>query len=383
MTNFFEEKRPAAILKHAILDNYIGPFAGKTGLYSPGNRVAFIDGYAGEGRYESGDEGSPCLLMRHARRLAAMRRPRQLECFFVEDDPQVFAKLQQVVASEGAGLQIALAQGKAAAQLPSLLSQVAGLPALVFLDPFGLMVPFETAVMPFMARPAGYGTPPTETLINFNASTLRRIAGHLTSPKAFESTLVRMDEVFGSADWRDIWLQHAPAGSTQAQREAAETAVVTEYSRRLAKAAGSGFWYTEVFNRAGNRPVYYLVFLTRHKDGMSSFAEALSLGLERWREALHKIENADSLFGDDSAFKASEDALAEAWVDEIEANLRKQLALGQPFRVVDHYMQVLGEAFGQAREKHLRKAWKRLHADGTTLVDSSGKDLFTKTIAPA
>lgn len=380
--SFFEEKRPAAILKHAILDAYIGPFVGKTGLYSPGHRVAFIDGYAGEGRYEDGEEGSPCLLMRKAHELAPL--PRQLECYLVEDEPAVYAKLEGVVAAEGEGLVVNLSQGKAAEHLQRLLTEVDGIPALVFLDPFGLMVPFETAVLPFQARPARPGAAPTETLINFNASTLRRIAGHLTSPSAIENTLIRMDEVFGSADWRDIWLQHAPAGATREQKEAAEEAVVTEYCRRLAKAAGSGYWYTEVFHRAGNRPLYYLVFLSRHHDGMAAFAEALSLGLQKWRLALHQIENADSLFGDETAFQASEQALAAEWIDQIEANLREQLALGQAFTVIGRFKEVFGDAFGQARQTHLRTAWKRVYKDGATSTNPVGvKDLLKKQIEPA
>jgi len=81
------------------------------------------------------------LLMRKARDLAKI--PRKLECYFVEDDPTAYAMER--------------------------------IPALVFLDPFGLMVPFETAVMPFQVRPARPGAQPTETLINFDATLLRRI----------------------------------------------------------------------------------------------------------------------------------------------------------------------------------------------------------------
>ena len=379
-TSFFEEKRPAAILKHAILDSYITPFVSKTGLYAPDHRVAFIDGYAGEGRYESGDEGSPCLLMRKAHELTRINR--RLECYFVEDEPTVFSKLAQAVKDEGDGLPVKLFRGKAADHLPELLTQVEGIPSLVFLDPFGLMVPFATAVMPFQIRRARAGAPPTETLINFNASALRRIAGHLTSSRGNPKTLIRMDEVFGSADWRNIWLQHAPAGATKEQRETAEEAVVTEYAARLSTAASAGYWYTEVYNRAGNRPVYYLVFLSRHHDGMSAFAEALSLGLEKWRLALHQIRDVDSLSGDEKAFKASEGSLAEQWVNEIEANLRAQLAPGESFTVVSRYMEVYGSAVGQARQTHLRKAWRRLYADGTTPIEPTG-ELLKKTIERA
>lgn len=99
--SFFQSKKAAAILKHAVLDQYVDPFSMKTGSRSPGGRVAFIDGYAGEGRYEGGAEGSPALLMRKARQLA---RKRQIECLFVEQDAEHLARLREVVAAEGGGL---------------------------------------------------------------------------------------------------------------------------------------------------------------------------------------------------------------------------------------------------------------------------------------
>ncbi len=49
---FFESKRAAAVLKHAILSGYVSPFAVKTGSTSVDHRVAIVDGYAGAGRYD-------------------------------------------------------------------------------------------------------------------------------------------------------------------------------------------------------------------------------------------------------------------------------------------------------------------------------------------
>ena len=379
--NFFEDKQAAAILKHAILDSYIDPFVGKTGKYSPGNRVAFIDGYAGEGRYASGDEGSPSMLMRKARDLA--RLPRRLECYFVEDDPEVYATLLKVVAKEGAGLSVETLLGKVSDHLPDLLARVSDIPLLLFLDPFGLMIPFDLAVFALTSRPTGPRAQPVELLINFNAMALRRIAGHLTSQNANENTLQRMDEVFGNPEWRKIWLAHVPdKNASAANKLAAENAVVEAYAARFATAAGCGYWTADVRNRAHHVPVYHLIFLTRHPDGMSAFAEALSLGLEKWRKAVHEIENADTLFGDDKAFNDSEASLAAGWVDEIEANLRAELHVGQPFVILNRYGEVFGAATGQARQLHLRKAWKRLHESRVTRTDSKG-DLIKKRIEPA
>src|SRR3954468_24819385 len=74
---FFESKRAAAVLKHAILTGYVAPFAVKTGSTSVDHRVGIIDGYAGAGRYDNGEPGSPAIIAEAARSPAL--RDRKLE----------------------------------------------------------------------------------------------------------------------------------------------------------------------------------------------------------------------------------------------------------------------------------------------------------------
>ncbi len=157
---------------------------------------------------------------------------------------------------------------------------------------------------------------------------------------------------------------------------------MTGYAERLGPAAPSGYWTFDVRNRAHHRAAYHLVFLTRHPDGLRLFGEALSLGLETWRRAVWDADNAGSLFGTDENFQAEEVALAASWINEIEANLRELLEHRESFVISKHYPEVYGKALGRAREKHLRAAWRRLYADGTTITDSSGK-LIDKCIRRA
>ena len=70
LSNFHKTKKSAAVLKHAIIDQYATPFASKTGTTSLDHRVAFIDGYAGPGRYEDGEEWPGAMLLRKAEELA-------------------------------------------------------------------------------------------------------------------------------------------------------------------------------------------------------------------------------------------------------------------------------------------------------------------------
>ncbi len=63
MTKFFEERQGAAVLKHAILEQYLPLFVAKPGKFAPEHRVAYVDAYAGAGVYDSGEPGSPALAV--------------------------------------------------------------------------------------------------------------------------------------------------------------------------------------------------------------------------------------------------------------------------------------------------------------------------------
>jgi len=376
---FFESKQAAAVLKHALLKRYIPLFVGKTGSTSAGGRVAFVDGYAGAGSYEDGQDGSPILVMEEAHALTA--KARDLHCIFVERDPEAFGKLSSAVATQGVGLTTTVLHGDVEQHLDRIKALVANQPVLYFFDPFGRMFPLASVAELFAGRSKGYGAPATELMVNFNASNLRRTAGHLTSPTALPATLAGMDDMCGGDWWREVWLDHLP------DKDSAEAAVVAGYAQRLSTAAGgAGRWIIDVRNRPANKPVYYLVFLSGHSDGLSLMGESLSLGMQDWRHFLHKQEYAGSLLDEEyseNLFKTLEIANTTAWTHEIEGNLERLLAEGAAFRIIDRYGDVYGSALGLARQTHLRAAWARVYEAGLTTTDSKGKDLIKKVITPA
>jgi three-Cys-motif partner protein len=192
----------AAVLKHAILDQYAMPFASKTGKWSPDNRVAFIDGYAGPGRYEDGKEGSGAMLLHKAREMAPGRR---IECHFVEKDLAFAAQLRAVAAAEGADVVHTIHDGNVSTHLPELLESAVGIPLFTYLDPCGLIIPLDEVASIF-ERPPGRGAPATEVLINLTAH-LRRFGGMLNSATPVEGSLKRIDAVCGGGWWREAWLE--------------------------------------------------------------------------------------------------------------------------------------------------------------------------------
>jgi three-Cys-motif partner protein len=369
------------VFKHAILGGYVVPFASKTGSASPDHRVVIVDGYAGAGRYDTGEPGSPSLIAAAARGLQG----RNLECYFVEKDPEMFGRLCAVLDEEDGGEVMWEAwQGTVEAHLEELLERAEGVPLFLFLDPFGLGLPFDVIASVFTRRPRGLYAPATEVLFRFDANAIRRIRGvlHAKDYPARAGQIAALDRAAGGTWWRD-----------EEDRELDNAQYVNWFMSRLLRVIGgrtgcSG-WIVRVRQREGLQPAYYLVFLTRHRDGMTVFAETLSLAAEKWRRAVFDEATAAeeargqfTLVDADQIFKDDERQLADQWHRRIEANVRGLLAHHQTFVVRQKLSEVFAGVLGMAREKHLRVALKRLQAAGLTSSDSRG-DLYNKRVVRA
>jgi hypothetical protein len=130
---FFVSKKAAAVLKHALLEQYLVPFAAKVGSFARNKRVVYIDGYAGPGRYADGTMGSPALVLEQAKTLASFRT---LECLFVERRRTDFARLQALIQeAQAAGISCDAYRGKVINHLDTLLQRAGEAPLFAFPGP--------------------------------------------------------------------------------------------------------------------------------------------------------------------------------------------------------------------------------------------------------
>jgi hypothetical protein len=271
------------------------------------------------------------------------------------------------MATEGKilGVQPAIYDGNVAKYLDLLLSACRGVPLFGFLDPYGRGLPLNSLARLMNRRRDGQGRPQTELLINFSDINVRRVGGLLTTQNpqpGDRSTLARFDETCGGDWWRDTYLT---AGSTTAGVQA----VVSGYRQLLESATSSKSWCVAVRNRSHQEPRYYLIFLSRHQDGLWEFMEALSKATEEWRKFIDREE-----FGEADALFDMEPHLEENWEAAIAANLSKLINEGAaPFVVRDRYEAVMGDTLGLAREKHIRAAIKQMHKAGRTPSNGVGK----------
>lgn len=362
---FFHGKKAAAVLKHGILTRYVPPFVEKTGSTAADGRVVVLDGYAGPGEYEDGSPGSPLVMVK-----SLEKSRRTLDLLLVEQDMETFEKLGQVLERQGLHLAHGPYQGRVEDRLDDLLEIAAGAPLFAFLDPYGLGVTFDDIVGKIFARPSSPYAPATEVLLNFSADAVRRIGGLLAkSVPGRDKTLARLDAVCGGDWWRDVY---ALAGTP----EAASEAIAERYLNELCGAAKAVGWVAEVRRAPGHQPIYSLVYLTRHRDGMALFGEALSLAQADWRKAVAQSGTLD----DEQFFHDAEQALEGEWHEEIVRNVRRLLSERTSIHLGSEMADVYGAALGYARGTHLRKALKQLHRAGEIGTDPKG-DLWRLRIS--
>ncbi|MEO6944781.1 MAG: three-Cys-motif partner protein TcmP [Lacisediminihabitans sp.] len=392
---FFEKQRqPAAVFKHALLASYVAVFGTMTSSQSAGNRVWYIDGYAGPGVYDpqpgdaEGQVGSPVLALRTARRLATFtKNPRSLHCAFIEMDKGYAAKLESVMAERAfPGFNYRVLQGSVEQHLDAVVTEVGNDPLLTFLDPFGTSLPWAQMKKTLFGRPK---TAANEVLLNMNLDSLRRIGGLLgksdTSSPGDQKTLARLDTFLGDAYWRDVFVKHyradSPGSATVAALEVAE-----QFRMRVLRETGYRSFTVPIRRHIDHEPIFLMTLFFTYPVAAYKFADAASSASASWRKSINEEERrrdaslySNTLFGDDfnvqtfeDKWKRNEELLQAEWEKLIADNIVALLVTRAQFTVLDHLQEIYGPTLGLAREKHLRAAWKSLANQGKVLAPPAG-----------
>jgi three-Cys-motif partner protein len=374
-SNFWSEPQGAAVFKHAILRQYVQIFVRKVGHSSPGGRVGYLEGYAGAGAYDDGSPASPALALATAEALADVR---DMRCYFVERERAVCDRLVAAVGASAVGKNARVIHGDITTELAGILSELEGAPLFAFLDPFGLGVPFTQLTESLLGRSGRQGTmrtgPPTEVMINFVHAGLYRTAGKLdvssSDPRQVKSAMAIVDEVdvnLGGSWWQDVWRSDLMTTSDKV------STIRDEYLRRVLAAAGPGWASLQVpvSDLWKGKPIYDLILLTQHPQGIWFFNEAVSLAREVFEQ--HVQPESGSVLH----LWAPEDE----WDAVIESNMRRLLSRGRPINLVDEVADVYGATLGVARGTHVRKVLKRLYEAGETATQPKG-DLHRLVVMP-
>ncbi|WP_328698496.1 three-Cys-motif partner protein TcmP [Streptomyces sp. NBC_00342] len=357
------------MFKHDLLRRYLPQFGGMTGTQSYDKRVVYLDGYAGEGRYENGQPASAEIALRVASHLRS-KAGLTLECFFSEAQAKSYGRLQEVVQqyrASGVGVRAHAHHGEVDGVLDQVVERAVREPLFLFLDPCGLVLPQERLVE-VLARKRPQKRPATELLMNFSMMAVWRLGGHVRSPKGNEKSLQRFDDVCGGTWWREYFADAVASRGRNGAAEDAIEAVAGEYARRLEQRTGMVVQSVPVSHSPRQRAVYRLVFATRSPYGLWVFGDAVARARAEWWKELEEREE-DALF---SLAPDPKEVEARA-LPEIAANLEKLLIrIRRPVKLVDHTLEIFGSFYGQVTEPVARQAVRLLHQQGKTPSNGVG-----------
>ena len=195
---------PHTAKKHEILRRYFEAWLPIMSSWS--DRVVYIDGFAGPGKYSIGEDGSPVVVLKAARDHTNPMKS-ELVCVFVEDDKERCDHLTKVLGeltrSLPSRIKWEVVHGRFDDHLASALDLIEAqkknlAPAFVFIDPFGFShTPFKTVKRLL-------GNRRCEVLVNFMYEEVNRFI-------SLEEHAANFDELFGTTEWRDVRRLSIPA----------------------------------------------------------------------------------------------------------------------------------------------------------------------------
>ncbi|MCM3419484.1 three-Cys-motif partner protein TcmP [Sphingopyxis alaskensis] len=257
--------REQALVKHTFLDRYLPALIGK--VCSRYDEFVYVDGFAGPWQSAAGesfDDTSFGIALTHmtAQRLLYLSKGRniRMRAFLVEKDPSSFAQLERAIA-RFPKIEIIPLNGLMeahAARIASCIPQSAF--SFTLIDPKGF--PDIGAMLPLLKREHA------EALVNFMFDFANRFAGTDLIP-ALEDWL----SALGSVGWRQ-----EVEGLSGSERE-----------RKLERLAAEALQITGAYSFSPvitvdkvlhNRPLYKLIFLSRHAEGLKVFRDSEAKALD-------------------------------------------------------------------------------------------------------
>ncbi len=332
--DFFREKKPWSLQKDRILHEYVPAYLQKVSR-NPGRPILLVDGFAGPGRFVSGEPGSPLILAADIAAAGVAPTPRLLA---IERHPVLHAELARNLTGYG---NARVVHGSFDDAVPGILAEASSCSTFLFLDPFAIAGLTWDSLRRLLSLIRDQRLS-VEVLLNFNAHAfVRRARGALAMAldaadddadedfdawAGAEPDLARLDAAVGGPWWREV-LKTAPTGP------AAVDLLVKGLTTRLRAISQEACFYPVYGHWKHEVPKYFLVFATRSSVALCLMNDAMYKGHDEFlkvatitelplfgvhREALRKDPvGLEKLIKIAAAERATRDALADAVIERL------------------------------------------------------------------
>lgn len=273
------EAQPHTLAKITILRKYLDAWFAIMGRAAQGHDLFYIDGFAGPGRYDRGEAGSPLAAVESA--ISAIDSAasaqswvaRDVNCLFVESDEETVLRLEEELAygAHHARVRKKIYRGEFDRVLDQLSREfpcaLGSCPLFVFLDPFG------ATGLSFQKIASILRSTRSEVFLHFDHDGAARIISSLNRGynQAAAESLTR---VFGDRSWKEIAeLQQdgEPSFDMVARK------LVSLYVRRIRTIAKFAYPFQMITpkRRAMSEVGYHLVFASNHPRGLEKMKRAM------------------------------------------------------------------------------------------------------------
>lgn len=247
--------------KHVVLENYLQAWFPILGMGNRNGRILFIDGFAGPGQYEGGEEGSPVVAMRTlAEHAAGSRIEAEVVFHFIEEDPDRARHLQGLVDRWQPRLpatsKVYVQKGRFDASMEDVFAFLDEqgermAPALVMIDPFGVKG------MPMGLIERILANPKCEVYVSFMWESMKRFV-------ATPEFTAHLDDLFATAEWRS---------ARKLVGEERRKCLYDLYRRQLKKAGAKQVIDFHLYARKILK--YSIFFATGHTKGSDRMKKAI------------------------------------------------------------------------------------------------------------
>jgi three-Cys-motif partner protein len=349
----FHRFEPHTLTKHAVLDAYLKIWA--TILAPKFGQIWFVDAFAGEGRDDVGNPGSPLIGAKVARQInekhfsIGITTTTGMRVIAFEEDEQRYPLLveamQPYVADPWwAGIAI-VRKGSLEESLAGVLKHIKDRPTLFFLDPFGIdglsasvlpqllagqhneiLLLFSDVGAVRLAGKARAGVPDEDAMIDAAAASVptslfgeedterdrdaarrkakRSAAGHKSNPNAEEI----MNTAFGGDWWQPI-IFGTPDDLWQEKS--------VELYEQILQKAGASFRLRFSVDTPGGHHKYFLIHASKNHQAYAAMKDAMHRA---------KAKRAANLFGDSEAAPLFEQVETTTDVREVAAAIGREFS---------------------------------------------------------
>jgi len=304
--NFFKEKKRWSVLKDEILDYYLTPYVAK--IIRTGKPLLIFDCFAGKGKFDSGENGSPLIIAEHIKDnlRQSVGLGDKIKGFFIEKKYNA-----DLLENLSGYLNTSVLDGTFEDNLQRILSADKNSNIFLYVDPYGV----KSLSLNTFSQIKNKNFSSLEMLMNFNsAGFLREGCRLLTYADLFNdneitdyesdediNTIDRMDSISGGSYWQDILRKFY---KREISIYKAEDMFISEYSRILKNI----FNYTiniPIKIKSNHLPKYRLIFGSNHEDGLILMADNMN---KKWKKMLAHQSGGDQIPFD---FEFPDDILLE------------------------------------------------------------------------